>query len=247
MLEEAAELIASSSFTIALTGAGMSVDSGIPDFRSAGGLWERFDPMVYAHISSFISSPLKVWEMVAEMNRVVLAAQPNPGHLALAALEKLKRLHCVVTQNIDGLHQEAGNIDVIEFHGNGRRLICLECGASFNTADCTEKTKKAPLCKNCGSILKPDFVFFGESIPQEAFMRSTSMAARCEVILVVGTSATVTPANMLPDIARQNGAKIVELNLQKTLLTSRLTDIFLQGSSSEVLPILTDMVARKLK
>jgi len=243
LIETAAEIIAGSAFTVALTGAGMSVDSGIPDFRSSGGLWERFDPMVYAHISSFISNPALVWEMIHEMNSVVLTANPNAGHLALARLESLGHLHGVITQNIDGLHQEAGNTDVVEFHGNGRRLVCLDCGQSYRTVDYPQNSSKAPQCSKCGSILKPDFVFFGESIPQRAFLRSTEMAEKAEVMLILGTSATVTPANMLPGIAHQYNAKLIEINLKPTQLTGRLTDIFLQGSTSDVLPQLAEKVA----
>ncbi len=241
-IEEAAELIANSTFTVALSGAGISVDSGIPDFRSSGGLWDRYDPMVYANINSFISDPVVVWEMLVEMNEMMLSAKPNAGHKALGKLETQGRLHGIITQNIDGLHQAAGNNNVVEFHGNCTKLACIACGNKYDPHDFKASNGKPPTCK-CGQILKPDIIFFGEAIPQDAFARSIEFSEKAEVMLVVGTSATVTPANMLPQVAKEYNAAIIEVNLHPTQLTGNLTDVFLQGSTSDILPELARRVA----
>lgn len=242
-IEEAAEHIASSTTTIALSGAGISVDSGIPDFRSPGGLWEKFDPMDYAHIQSFISNPQRVWNMLAEMRDLVSNAKPNPGHLALARLQELGKLQAVITQNIDNLHQKAGNTEVIEFHGNSQHLVCLDCGNKYSEKDKFESFP--PLCK-CGSILKPNIIFFGEAIPPNAYQRSVIFTEMADVMLVVGTSAQVAPANMLPAITRSNGGTIIEVNIEKTHLSKNFGALHLEGPASEILPELTSMVEKLL-
>ena len=241
-IHSAAEILAGAQHAVALTGAGISVDSGIPDFRSPGGLWTRFDPMEYATLQAFLVDPEKVWNMIFELRGLLESAEPNPGHLALARLEALGRLHCVVTQNVDNLHQEAGNKQVVEFHGNNRRLICLGCGTTVDSNDIEmpEGERQAPRCATCDRVLKPDVVFFGEAIPGEALARAQAEAARTDAMLVVGTSTTVAPANLMPHIASRAGAKIIEVNLEVTELSHSLTDVFLAGSSSEVLPVLVE-------
>lgn len=245
-MEEAAKLLAESSWTVALTGAGISVDSGIPDFRSPGGLWDRFDPYEYAHIDAFRRDPDKVWTMLREMNDIIHNARPNEGHQALANLESKGILKAVITQNIDNLHQEAGSREVIEFHGNGRTLVCLDCGSKFNTEDAQkramEKGEWPPSCPNEGSALKPDVIFFGEAPPLEESARAQQHAQESDVMLVVGTSATVFPANGIPLLAWQTGAKIIEINKTTTHLTGHVAQISLHGSSSEILPKLVQRV-----
>jgi len=238
-LEEAAKYIANSATTIALSGAGISVDSGIPDFRSSGGLWERFDPMDYAHIQSFLQDPMRVWGMLAEMRDLVTNSKPNPGHIALAKLQELGRMQAIITQNIDNLHQKAGNNEVIEFHGNSQHLTCLVCGTKYDEKNQPENNP--PTC-TCGNILKPDIVFFGETIPPEAYQRSVIFAEMADVMLVVGTSAQVAPANMLPSITRNQNGIIIEVNLEKTHLSRDYGAIFLEGNTSEVLPELANKV-----
>jgi NAD-dependent deacetylase len=225
-----------------LTGAGISVDSGIPDFRSPGGIWDRFDPMEYAQIEAFHANPEKVWKMLRALGDMVGDAEPNPGHLGLAQLERLGYLKTVVTQNVDRLHQRAGNTDVVEFHGSDEYLVCLRCGKRYERQDVSQVEKKAvPRCE-CNAVLKPDVVFFGEQIPQQALVRADSAARACKVMMVVGTSAVVFPASQIPFAAKRNGATVIEVNLEPTPLTDTVTDFFLRGSSSTLLPSLVKAI-----
>ena len=239
-LEKAARTLAKCRRTLALTGAGISVESGIPDFRSKGGLWTKFPPEEYAHIDAFRRDPQKVWRMLAEMAATLDAAGPNPAHLALAELEKAGIVDGVVTQNIDGLHQEGGRAKVVEFHGSHRSLTCLACGNRY-TRDEARQRPTPPPC-DCGALLKPDVIFFGEMIPDEALEFSHQWVHNCRVVLVVGTSAEVAPASHMPLIAKRRGALVVEVNVEPTLLTPSVTDIFLPGKAGEVLPRLSDRV-----
>jgi NAD-dependent deacetylase len=243
LIQKAAKDIVASRKTIALTGAGISVESGIPDFRSAGGLWSRYDPEEYAHISAFQANPEKVWQMLQEMMELVMGAEPNPAHIALAQLEGLGLLSSIITQNVDGLHQRAGSREVIEFHGSNRWLVCLACG---DRREATSSSLAAipPLCPHCGSILKPDVVFFGEEIPWEAQSRSFAEARQCDVVLVVGTSAVVYPAAGIPTTAKQNGATVIEINMEPTPLTGFVSDYLIQGSAGQILPQIVGEVKR---
>jgi len=247
-VEQAARLLVESRWTIALTGAGISVDSGIPDFRSPGGLWDRFDPFEYAHIDAFLHDPEKVWTMLREMHDVIHGAKPNAGHFALAELEQLGILKAIITQNIDSLHQLAGSQEVIEFHGNSRKLVCLECGAKYNAEKVHERTKEKgvwpPVCDHDGRVLKPDVVLFGEPIPVEASVLAQRQARECDVILVIGTSAMVFPASGIPMLARQTGATVIEVNRTSTALTDSVAHISLHGSSTEILPRIVEHVRR---
>ncbi|GAB4368024.1 MAG: NAD-dependent protein deacetylase [Deltaproteobacteria bacterium] len=232
-LREAAETIASRGQVVALTGAGISVDSGIPAFRGAQGMWNRYDPMEYATLGAFRRDPEKVWGMLAEMVDLLRAAVPNPAHKALATLERMGLLRSVITQNVDGLHQEAGSRNVIEFHGAARDLICLSCRTRYST---WEKIRERipPRC-TCGEILKPDIVFFGELIPRTALALAEAEAETAAVLLVVGTSAEVTPACDIPRIAKRQGALIVEINPEETVLTRFLSDLHLREPASSAL------------
>jgi NAD-dependent deacetylase len=234
-IKEAAQLLFDSRMTLALTGAGISVESGIPDFRSAQGLWSIYDPNEYATITAFRSAPEKVWKMLRDMGELVDHAEPNKAHVGMGELEKLGLLHTIITQNVDNLHQKGGAESVIEYHGNSSTLTCLSCGEKYRAAE--KGNEYPPLCK-CGRILKPDVVFFGEPIPTEALNRSFQLAATAQVLVVAGTSATVSPANTIPTIAKENGAKIIEINIEKTPLTDHLTDIFLLGSAGEIIEAL---------
>ena len=229
-IENAAKVIIESRATIALTGAGISVESGIPDFRSKEGLWNRFDPEEYASIYAFRDNPEKVWQMLKEMEEIVEKAKPNDAHKGLAALERMGLLNTVITQNIDNLHQEAGSKNVIEYHGNSSTLTCLWCKKTYDYKE--KKGEYPPRCE-CGKILKPDVIFFGEAIPLLAMERSSQLASSCQALLIIGTSAVVSPFNILPRLARQTGAKIIELNLEETVLTHDITDIFLRGKATE--------------
>jgi NAD-dependent protein deacetylase/lipoamidase len=235
LIKRAAKDIEDSRKTIALTGAGISVESGIPDFRSAEGLWSKYDPEEYAHISAFRSNPAKVWLMIKDMMELVLGAEPNPAHIALAELEKMGLLRVVITQNVDGLHQRGGSREVIEFHGSNQWLVCLGCGYRREAASLSLEDIP-PRCPQCSSILKPDVVFFGEPIPGEAQNRSFEEARTCDLVLVIGTSAIVYPAAGIPTLAKQSGAKVVEINMEPTPLTGFVSDYLIQGSAGTILP-----------
>ena len=234
LIKQAAEDIAAARSTTALTGAGISIESGIPAFRGKGGLWERFDPFEIAHIDAFKRDPAKVWKvLVKEMKDIVDRALPNDGHKGLARLEEGGWLRTVITQNIDGLHQMAGNTDVIEFHGNFAWQRCTDCSQKIETRKVT-MDEIPPRC-DCGGILRPDAVFFGEMIPEEALWRSRQIATECDVMLVVGTSAVVQPAAMMPVIAKQSGAKIIEINPEPTPLTEGVSDYLIAGKAGTVM------------
>jgi NAD-dependent deacetylase len=219
---------------VALTGAGISIDSGIPPFRGKGGLWERFDPMEIAHIDSFLSNPAMVWKvLVKDLKDIIDRARPNDGHKGLARLEQLGILKAVITQNIDGLHQMAGNTDVIEFHGTFAWQRCIQCERRIETSK-VDAAELPPHC-SCGGILRPDAVFFGEMIPPAALWRSQEMASRCDVMLVVGTSAVVQPAASMPIIARQSGAVVIEINPEPTPLTGVISNYLIRGKAGEVM------------
>jgi NAD-dependent deacetylase len=235
LIERSAEILSRSQRTVALTGAGISVESGIPPFRGKGGLWEKIDPMTVAHIDAFLDDPEMVWNvLIKEMKILLDTAQPNPAHTGLADLERLGILKTVITQNVDGLHQMAGSRDVIEFHGTFARHSCLDCNRQIGTSR-VDLTQIPPQC-SCGGILRPDCVFFGEMIPHDALIRSQQMSASCDAMLVIGTSATVQPAATMPFVAKDNGAVIIEINPEPTSLTSRISDLPLLGDAGSIIP-----------
>ena len=229
---------------VALTGAGISIESGIPPFRGPGGLWERMDPMEVAHIDAFRRNPARVWQLLLTgMQTVLSAARPNAGHTGLARLEQWGYLRSVITQNVDGLHQAAGSRDVIEFHGTFAWQRCMDCGSRCETGR-VDLARIPPRC-DCGGIYRPDCVFFGEMIPPQHLTRSQQLVSHCEVLLVVGTSATVQPAAMMPLLARESGARVVEINPEATPLTSRISDDFIQGGAGEVLEAIVACIAER--
>ena len=240
LIKKTAQVIRRSKKVVALTGAGISVESGIPDFRGPSGLWEKFDPMEYATIDAFIANPKKVWAMLKEMGSVVERAEPNPAHIALAQLEEMGLLSSIVTQNIDKLHQAAGSKRVIEFHGNSSKLLCMSCGRLYERKEIVLESLP-PLC-SCSGVLKPNVVFFGEAIPRKAHLEAQEEAGSCGVMLVVGTSAVVSPACDLPLIAKRAGATIVEVNLEETQLTRHITHWILKGSASILLQALVNEI-----
>jgi NAD-dependent deacetylase len=229
-LAQAAALIRRSGSAVALTGAGVSTESGIPDFRSQNGLWSRFDPMEYGTLGAFRRDPLKVWTMLAELLAIV-AAEPNAGHAAMAALEQRGWLQGIITQNIDGLHQKAGSRTVVEFHGSLATFSCPACRQTFSL-DRVLARPLPPRCR-CGEILKPDEVFFDEAIPPEALSRTEQLLARAGVLIVAGTSCQVAPAAMIPHRFRQSGGALIEINLEPAL--SGVADITLAGSFAQIM------------
>jgi len=234
LIKAAAADLMAARHVVALTGAGISVESGIPPFRGKGGLWEKFDPMEIAHIDAFRRDPARVWTvLVKEMKDIIDYARPSGGHLGLARLESIGKLKTVITQNIDGLHQLAGCSDVIEFHGNFAWQRCTECQRRYETRN-VDVSDIPPRCA-CRGILRPDAVFFGEMIPTEALWRSRQAATECDLMLVVGTSAVVQPAASMPVLAKQNGAKIIEINPEETPLTGGISDYLIMGQAGEVM------------
>ena len=234
LYRQAAERLRHCRHAVALTGAGISVESGIPDFRSEGGLWSRFDPMQFGHIESFRRNPSKVWQMLLEMDALLSHSVPNGAHFALAELEKLNRLKSVITQNVDSLHQRAGSTHVIEYHGHGRSLRCDQCGRAYERQGLTWQ-ELPPRC-TCGGPLRPNFVFFGEEIPPDAHRQAIDAARACDLMLVVGTSGTVAPASFLPGIAKELGAFIIEINPERTQLSARLSDLCIAERAGTALP-----------
>jgi NAD-dependent deacetylase len=245
LITKAARDLAASRYVVALTGAGISIESGIPPFRGKGGLWERFDPMEIAHIDAFMQDPAKVWNiLVKEMKEIVDKARPNDGHKGLAKLETLGKLKTVITQNIDGLHQAAGNSDVIEFHGNFAWQRCMRCNQKYETRK-VDVSEIPPRCE-CGGILRPDAVFFGEMIPPDALWRSRQIASDCDLMLVVGTSAVVQPAALMPVIAKETGAKVIEINPESTPLTGDISDYLIKGKAGFVMNRLIEALEKIL-
>jgi NAD-dependent deacetylase len=212
LYKEVAELLVDLKPCVALTGAGISAESGIATFRSKGGLWEKYDPMVYASIEAFREDPAKYWIIRGEFIRNYETYQPNKAHLALAEFEKMGIVQHVITQNIDGLHKKAGSKNVTEIHGSLRETYCLQCGQEFVAPHVPEGLP--PYCE-CGGVLKPNTVLFGEQLPKGALETAYHESATCKLMLVIGTSAVVQPAASLPALAQQKGAKIVEVNIER--------------------------------
>jgi NAD-dependent deacetylase len=209
-----AELIRARQPCIVLTGAGISTESGIPDFRSPTGIWTQYDPMEYATIGAFRRDPVKVWEFYALRFEVLTSAEPNAGHLALAKLERCGLVSAIVTQNIDGLHLRAGSQDVVEVHGSIRTAVCLECGERVALEDVVAALRDAPAppCPRCGSILKPDVVMFGELLPEGAMERASELARAAGLLLVVGSTLEVYPVAGLPEETLQSGGALAIVN-----------------------------------
>ncbi len=241
-IQKAAEVIRNAKNLIALTGAGISVESGIPDFRSAGGLWEKYNPEIYANIDSFVRKPEMVWDMLFDMIDLTANAKPNAGHYALAKLEEMGLLKGIITQNVDNLHQAAGNEKVIEYHGNSSKLECMQCGKIVEPDMAQLKQKIVPKCAECDKVLKPTVVFFGEAIPFDAMTQSQALAEAADVVVVVGTSAVVYPCAAIPLVARQNGATIIVFDLEETALTLTDKDILVKGSAGTTLPAVIEQI-----
>ncbi len=239
----ATDLLRQSKHLIALTGAGISVESGIPPFRGKGGVWEKFDPIKYASIDSFLENPEEIWEVfIKEMQAVLVKARPNQAHTCLARLEELKLLKTIITQNVDGLHQMAGSKDVIEFHGSFAFQRCLECRRRSSSHE-LNLDQIPPRCR-CGGILRPEVIFFGEQIPVSALHRSEQISSICDVMLVIGTSATVQPAAFLPVLAKRSGAAVIEVNTQPTDLTKHVSDISIMGHAGEIMNEIVSQVEK---
>ncbi len=239
-LTAAAHAIADADTVIAMTGAGMSTESGIPDFRGEGGLWERYNPRDF-HIDSFVQDPAAFWSQWVELHDEAFEAgdvAPNPGHDALATLESAGYLDAVVTQNVDGLHQRAGNEEVIELHGTHDRVICRHCGRRFDVEPAMARARngqRTPRCAECDGVLKPDSVLFGEPLPEHALLRAHAHAEDSDVFLVAGSSLTVEPAASLPATAAGKGATLIIVNMEPTPHDDRAEYVF-RDNLAHVLP-----------
>jgi NAD-dependent deacetylase len=234
--ERLARLIRDHQPCVALTGAGISTESGIPDFRSPGGIWEQYDPMEYATIDAFRRDPVKVWDFYAKRLDVLRDAQPNAAHVALAELERLGLLEAVITQNIDRLHELAGSRKVVEVHGSIRTSVCLGCGttATFDEVVRLLEEFPAPLCPSCGAILKPGVVMFGELLPPAEIDRASELSRRARLLLVVGSSLEVHPVAGLPLETLAAGGDVAIVNRDATPLDRRAT-LVVAGNAGDVL------------
>ena len=231
--ERLTELIRERQPCVVLTGAGVSTESGIPDFRSAGGIWAQYDPMDYATIDAFRRDPEKVWDFYSKRLGVLTEAEPNPAHVALAELERAGLVEAVITQNVDRLHERAGSQNVVEVHGSLRTSSCLACGHS-EPFDRVFELFPVPRCERCGAVLKPDVVMFGELLPQEAIDRSFELARRAGLFLVVGSSLEVYPVAGLPEEALVHGATLAIVNRGPTGYDA-LADLKIDAAAGETL------------
>lgn len=233
-IREAAEILKRSRFTTAFTGAGISVESGIPPFRGEGGLWNKYDPGTL-DINHFLDDPVGSWSVIKKIFYDFFDdAKPNAAHRVLSRMEREGLLGRTITQNIDNLHQEAGSQMVFEFHGNSRNLRCIHCHRKYKAGEIS-LDHIPPTCRECGGILKPDFVFFGESIPHLALTAAYEAASISDVFLIIGTTGEVMPANQIPVLAKENGATIIEVNPEPSHYTEAVTDIFLRGKATEIM------------
>jgi NAD-dependent deacetylase len=240
-MEALAELIRERRPCVVLTGAGVSTESGIPDFRSPTGFWARFDPLEYASIEAFRADPRKVWSFYKPRVAMLTDAEPNAAHVALAELERLGFVGAVVTQNIDLLHERAGSREVVEVHGSIRSATCLACGAREPLERVLELLAEAdgPACPSCGELLKPDVVFFGELLPTEAIERATRLARGAALLLVVGSALEVYPVAGLPEETLAAGGAVAIVNRGPTPFDNRAT-VRIDGSAGEVLAAVAD-------
>ena len=244
MVHDAAVLLSNAERGLALTGAGVSAESGIPTFRGEGGLWTKYDPVKVASIEYFMSDPSAYWKVSKDRGRVALAARPNAGHNALAALEAGGHLVAVATQNTDGLHQDSGSRRVIELHGSGRTVQCLDCGNREPRSEVQARLdlEMPPQCRVCGGIfLKPTVVLFGEPMPHAAVQEAFALAREADVMLVVGSSLVVYPAADIPVAAVRSGASLIVINAEPTPLDD-LATVVIRGRSGEVLPEIVRLI-----
>ena len=256
-LQRAAQILGASHYLVALSGAGMSAESGIPTYRGPGGLWTRIgepDPRSY---DAFIADPKAWWERTlglresqeeperVQFRQAIEEAEPNPGHYALADLETMGLLKHTITQNVDGLHREAGSRSLSEIHGNRHLLRCMDCSLRLPRSEFSFD-EVPPRCAECGGIVKSDGVMFGEPIPRDVLERCFEETDRCDCMLILGTSATVYPAAGFPMQARQRGAYLIEININPTPFT-QWADVSLRGPTGEMLPQLAALVRELLQ
>jgi NAD-dependent deacetylase len=242
-LSAAAETIREADSVVAMTGAGVSTASGIPDFRSEDGIWTEYDPNEF-HISRFRTDPEGFWRQRVELVEDLFGGdvEPNAAHEALADLETAGHLDTLITQNVDGLHQAAGSEDPIEIHGNGQRTVCMDCNQQFDIDPAMERVRDGdvpPTCRNCDGVLKPDVILFGEALPKDDLVRAQAKSRNADVFLAIGSSLTVQPAASLPRYTLDNGGTLLIVNLDPTDLSSQAAHDF-RADVTDVLPALTE-------
>ena len=236
LIAQAAKSLCEASAVVCLTGAGVSAESGVPTFRDAqSGLWSRFDAAELASPQGFERDPGLVWRWYMWRLQLLETASPNPGHIALAELSQTLVKYDLVTQNVDDLHEQAGSVDVVHLHGSLHRFRCRLCAHPHHLADSERGADGPPTCAACGDLVRPDVVWFGEGLPLDALKAASEAAHDSDVMLVAGTSGLVYPAAQLPLIARQAGATIIDINVERSPISDR-ADLFLRGKSGEVLP-----------
>jgi NAD-dependent deacetylase len=230
----AAEILSNARSLFVLTGAGISAESGIPTFRDADGLWKNYSAEQLATPEAFQRDPALVWEWYHWRQALISKAEPNPGHHALVVLERNYDRFLLLTQNVDNLHRRAGSRNVLELHGNIFRALCLECGRKVGHGVDRQVTDVLPKCE-CGGLLRPDVVWFGELIPSDVWRHSLDFLAHADLAMICGTSGVVWPAAMIPNIACERGLKTIEINLERTVI-SNVVDVSIPGKTGEVLP-----------
>lgn len=239
--QELVDRLAQATSVMALTGAGISAESGVPTFRDPGGLWEAFSPEELANVDAFLNNPKLVQSWYAHRQAVIAEVEPNPGHYALAALGELIDDFTVITQNVDGLHQQAGSAHVAELHGNIRRAYCIDCEAPAPEGALTPAADTIARCPTCGGLLRPDVVWFGEMLPRAEVQRAEQATQRADVCLSIGTSALVYPAAAIPQQARATGAYVAEVNIEPSAIADQIDETVI-GKAGAVLPALVDAV-----
>jgi len=231
MFDNVNQKLRDSKKIVFVTGAGISQESGIPTFRGKDGHWRKHDPMKLASIDAFFDDPKLVWEWYEDRRKNILAAKPNDGHFAISKMEKFKDV-VILTQNIDGLHQRSGSTNVLELHGSIIRIKCTVCNFSDNI---TENFESLPPKCECSNMLRPDVVWFGEALSQDVWKNAMKEASTCDIMIISGTSLVVSPANTLPVYAKQNGATLIEVNPEKTVMSNDM-DLSIQATSANALP-----------
>jgi NAD-dependent deacetylase len=232
-------LLSKDTKVVVLTGAGISAESGVPTFRGEDGLWKKFRPEELATFDAFMANPKLVWEWYEYRRKIIQEIKPNPAHVALVEFQKYFDKFDLVTQNVDGLHQQAGSENAIELHGNIRRNKCIRCDTRYETLD--NAIQGIPPKCACGGNIRPDVVWFGEMLPQDAINYAFGVSSDCDLFFSVGTSAIIHPAASLPLIAKRSGAYVVEANIEPTEI-SRVVDESLIGKAGEIMPFLVELL-----
>ncbi len=239
MIDKAVEIIKNATRVTGFTGAGISVESGIPPFRGENGLWSKYNP-VFLDIGYFKTYPLQSWKLIKEIFFDFFGeAEPNRAHIGLAEMEKKGYLNVIITQNIDNLHQKGGSKEVYEIHGNSRNLICINCGNKVSVND-KYLNNLPPKCEECGGLLKPDFIFFSEPLYEPDRTQSFRETEISDVFLVIGTTGEIMPASQIPFVAKSKGVSIIEINIKKSNYTDNITDVFIKGKATEVVEELVE-------